>query len=132
QATNVFLLGQAYVNWSPGNHNLRAGRFKLATPFFNPQDSRMIPTLAQGVGYRYKNKKWDLEAYYINALAPRSTPKWRLLRNSIGIYSQGRNPNGTPGKHLGNTNTDGLAIVGLKRKGTELVDVQLYHYYLQN
>jgi len=53
--------GELFVQYTHRDHQVALGRIKLVTPFINPQDGRMIPTLTQGIWYTYEPKKWKLK-----------------------------------------------------------------------
>ena len=43
--TSITGIGELYLNYKYSKTNVRLGRMKLKTPFINPEDGRMIPTL---------------------------------------------------------------------------------------
>ncbi|WP_038032084.1 OprD family outer membrane porin [Thermonema rossianum] len=104
-------IGEAYVRFHAKQWQAAYGRMRIKTPFFNPQDGRMIPTLAQGAHLQWKNQQWLLEGYGIQAVWVRNTDGWRSIEESIGLYPSGRAADGTPHAYAGNIDSDYLFIV---------------------
>ncbi|WP_455169517.1 OprD family outer membrane porin, partial [Aegicerativicinus sediminis] len=93
----IALIGELYAGYKFGRNDLKIGRMKLKTPFLNPEDGRMIPTLVQGIWYRHNSKKGAIfQLGYIDRIAPRSTSKFFNIGKSIGLYPVGRDLAGQP------------------------------------
>ncbi len=128
----VALLGTAYIDFKWRKHQFWLGRHLLNTPLFNPQDGRMIPTLAQGFWYTNTSfKDLKLEAGYISHVAPRGSRGWFRLRNSIGVYSTGRNPDDSPSGYAGNLESNGLFIVAMSL-AKKRFDFKVHNFYVEN
>ena len=93
------------------------GKQLLKTPFINPQDGRMRPSLAQGL---MVNKKFqsDLEFVFgaINKISPRSTMKWYDIGNSMGLYASGFNPDGSKSNYIGNLPQTAIFLASVNKK----------------
>lgn len=136
-SNGVTNLGEAYISYEVSKTKATLGRMKLNTPFINPQDGRMIPTLEQGVWVNSKDiKDFELQAGYINAFWNRSTPEWKSVGNSLGYgYPQGNAPtlSATPSNFgNGNTETFGIFIASATYKGIEGTKLEIWDYYVQN
>lgn len=107
-------IGEAYVRFHSRHWQATYGRMLVKTPFFNPQDGRMIPTLTQGAHAQWKNHKWLIEGYGIQAVWVRNTNGWRTLEESIGLYPSGRSADGSPHQYAGKINSDYLLIGHLR------------------
>ncbi|MGM0588910.1 MAG: OprD family outer membrane porin [Bacteroidota bacterium] len=130
---SISFIGRLNLTYSPGNHELTVGRMLPKTPFFNPEDGRMIPTLAQGVRYTYRpDNQFMGQVYFIQAVAPRSTGKWYTIGNSLGTYSAGLRSDGTPSQYAGNVDTDGLVIARFGWNYAQHGNVNLWNYRLTN
>ena len=128
----IVLLGEAYLKYSSKKSELTMGRMLLKTPFLNPQDGRMIPTLEQGIWFKNQSlKHYTFQAGVLNAIAPRSTNRFFSIEHSMGTYPVGRNPTGAASGYQGNTNTDFMAIGSVKGKYKH-VEWQAWNYYLDN
>lgn len=128
----IVLLGEAYLKYTSKKSELTIGRMLLKTPFLNPQDGRMIPTLEQGIWFKNRSlNHYTFQGGVLNAIAPRSTNRFFSIEHSMGTYPVGRNPDGSGSGYFGNTNTDFMAIGSVKGKYKHL-EWQAWNYYLDN
>lgn len=127
-------LGELYLNYKYSKTNVRVGRMKLKTPFINPEDGRMIPTLEQGAWIKSADlKNFILQAGYINAFWNRSTSQWKSVEESLGYgYPQGKAPNAVNSAYGGNTNSDGVYVASAVYTGVKGLKLQAWDYYLDN
>lgn len=117
----VTLLGEAYVEGKLGNQRLRFGRSFYKTPFLNPQNGRMIPTLFQGAFYELplsfgSGLDWTNRAAWITHVYARSTSSFRTVEDSLQ-YTAGRNRDGTAVDYFGKVNSDGIGYFSTKLDG---------------
>jgi hypothetical protein len=135
-ASSVSGLGEAYLRYSEGKNVLTLGRMKLDTPFVNPQDGRMIPTLVQGIwGKASPTEGWSAQGGYLNAFWNRSTPEWKKAESSLGYgYEMGMSSvaGSVPGNYYNHTDTQGLFVGSLRYEDAPTFRVELWHYYLEN
>lgn len=127
------LLGEAFAEYEGGRHIIRLGRQKVVSPFFNPQDGRMLPTLAEGLWYQYTSKsagKWS--GGLVHRVAPRSTHKFYGIGESIGLYPTGRQPNGQPSLFAGHTQSDFIALGNWQHAVGKKLSLNLWEYYVDN
>lgn len=130
---NIFVLGELYANYKTTQHEFTVGRMKIISPLVNPQDGRMIPTLAQGLWYAYSSPKTNkIQAGIFNQIAPRSTGEFYSIGQSIGTYGSGRNKNGKPSLYGGNTDSDYLAILNADFKLAKNTSIKVWNYYTDN
>ena len=67
----VVLLGELYASYTLPKHEFKLGRMKINTPLVNPEDGRMIPTLVQGLWYKFKGSNANLlQVGILNRIAP--------------------------------------------------------------
>lgn len=129
-------LGELYLNYKISKTSARVGRMKLKTPFINPEDGRMIPTLEQGIWVKSKEfKNVMLQAGYINAFWNRSTSEWKSAENSLGYgYAQGKAPMAvaTNAAYKGHTSSKGVYVASIAYTGFEGTKLQAWDYYLDN
>lgn len=93
--------------------SLTIGRQIPVTPFVNPQDGRMRPTLVEAaVLDLHEHKNFGLHGEYIWRISPRSTVRWFDVSESIGIYPSGINIDGKPSNYKGNLKSEGIFIGG--------------------
>lgn len=135
-ATSVTNTGETYLRYRAGGNSLTIGRMKLDTPFVNPQDGRMIPTLEQGIwGTSSLAESWSAQAGYINAFWNRNTPEWKSVEDSLGYgYEMGMSSldPAVPGDYYENTSSNGLFIGNVRYEAKGGIRVDVWDYYLEN
>lgn len=126
-------LEELFLKTNIGNKsNLVIGRQIPFSPFINPQDGRMSPTLIEAAVLEVKEiKSLNLHAEYIWKISPRATFGWYDTAKSIGIYPSGVGIDGKPSNYKGNLESAGVWIGGVtyqKQRWT----FQLWDTYMQN
>ncbi|MEB8328691.1 OprD family outer membrane porin [Flavobacteriaceae bacterium KMM 6897] len=129
----LFLLGELYLKYKSPKHEFAIGRMKINTPLINPEDGRMIPTLVQGLWYRYKKTKENtLQLGILNKIAPRSTGHFYDIGESIGTYPEGRSITGENNQYGGNTDSDYVILFNSEIKVTEHLRLDFWNFYVDN
>jgi hypothetical protein len=96
------------------NSNITIGRQIPLTPFINPQDGRMRPTLVEAAVFEVKEWKYlNLHGEYIWRISPRSTVRWFEIAESIGVYPSGVGIDGQLSNYKGNIESKGVIIAGI-------------------
>lgn len=109
------------------------GQQAIQTPFINPQDGRMRPTLVTGLwGETNDLKHWKMEGGWIWRVSPRSTVKWYSVGHSIGIYPKGLNPDGTASGYPENLESKGAALLGITRRFGPRLQLQIWDQYVEH
>lgn len=128
----IAIPGELFVRYKSKKHQATLGRMKIVSPFLNPQDGRMIPTLEQGIWYQYRPDKWKLQFGVFNQIAPRSTSGFFNIGESIGKYPIGRHVDGAASQYRGNTTSDWMAVTNIDFNPSEKMKVEFWHYYVEN
>ncbi|MBC2840567.1 hypothetical protein H7F20_14590 [Robiginitalea sp. SC105] len=129
----VIILGELYAYLALADHDFRLGRMKINSPLINPQDGRMIPSLVQGLWYRYRPEPGrQLQLGVINRMAPRSTVEFLKIGESIGPYPAGRGVDGGPARYPGNTDSGYVVLFNADVEITPAVRVNLWNQYTDN
>ncbi len=129
----IFLLGELYLDFKVARHTLSLGRLKINTPLINPQDGRMIPTLAQGAWYNYRSKRENLYKLGVfNKIAPRSTGRFYGIGESIGTYPMGRNIDGSNHDYFGNTQAGFVALANADIQVNKSLQLVFWNTYVDN
>lgn len=124
---------ELYVKYNFNKGQLIFGRQFLHTPLLNLQDGRMRATTVEGLWYGYApTKKWKFEGGWLYRIFPRSTNKWYRIDESMGLYPQGRNSNGSPADYKTNLYSRGLGVFNVSYRPIKGIEVQLWDYYLDN
>ncbi|MEQ8584258.1 MAG: hypothetical protein RIC30_01015 [Marinoscillum sp.] len=129
----VVIPGELFVRYKNGAHELTLGRMKIVSPFLNPEDGRMIPTLEQGLWYKFapkSNYKVQLGAF--NAIAPRSTSGFYGIGESIGKYPVGRSVDGSASEYAGHTHSAYILLGNVAFTPVKALDIEVWNYYADN
>ena len=109
-------LEDLYLKYSRKTWSMKLGKQHIRSPFINPQDGRMRPTLVQGALFEYQaQKKMVLNAGLINRVSPRSTVRWYSVGESMGLYGVGVNADGSKSNFKGNLPESVILYVGLEK-----------------
>lgn len=109
------------------------GRQSIQSPFINAQDGRMRPTAEGGVWAEINDlKKTKIEGGWLWQISPRSTVKWYSVGESIGLYPQGLNPDGTASSYYDNLKSRGVGLLGITRQMSKRLKVQAWDQYVEN
>lgn len=128
----ILFPGELFLQYTNELHELTLGRMKIKSPFINPQDGRMIPTLEQGVWYTYQPDKWKLQVGAFNQIAPRSTSGFMTIGESIGKYPIGRQRDGTRSQYAGNTHSDFIAVLNVDYQVSDKVKLEAWDFWVDN
>lgn len=130
---NLYRLEELYVKYTLSKSSITVGKLNLTTPFFNPQDGRMRPTIEEGVWLSInKSKKFGVNGGWIWAVSPRSTLKWYSLQNSMGINPMGVNTDGTKSTYFNNILSSGMAIANIYFQPNDKLKINLWDGMLDN
>lgn len=111
---------------------LTIGRQIPRSPFINPQDGRMRPTLIEGAVMDFGEwKNLSLHGEYIWRISPRSTTRWYDVGESMGVYPVGIGTNGKPGQYSGNVQSKGVGVLGATYQPRHW-NIQLWDTYVEN
>jgi hypothetical protein len=124
-------LEELYLKYNLKGGKLLIGRQLINTPLINIQDGRMRGTGVEGLWLdQTLHKKLRFQGGVLTAISPRSTTKWYAGAESIGLYSQGVNPNGTPSNFRGNIELPFTMVASLTFKPSKNTEYQAWDYHL--
>ncbi len=124
-------LEELYLKYNLKGGKLIVGRQLINTPLINIQDGRMRGTGVEGLWLdQTLNKKLRFQGGVLTAISPRSTTKWYKGAESIGLYSQGMNPNGSPSQFRGNIELPFVGVASLIWKPSSHTEYQGWDYHL--
>lgn len=131
--SDIDRLEEFYLKYNFKESSLIFGRQILNTPFINLQDGRMRPTGVDGVWAELNEiKGLKVEGGWIYSISPRSTTEWYPVGETIGLYSTGLNPDGTPSQYANKIESKGVALLALKSSLTKHLKLQFWNMYTQN
>lgn len=112
---------------------LTLGRQIITSPLINPQDGRMRPSLMSGLWFTSDDiVKTHIEGGWLWSAAPRSTVRWFSTAESIGVYSNGVNEDGSKGNYFMNLESKGIFAVGVKSKLLPFMQANVWNYFIEN
>jgi len=126
-------LEDLYIKYNNEKLELKYGKQHIRSPFINPQDGRMRPTLIQGLLADYRpTKKVTFHLGYLTHISPRSTINWYSIGESMGVYGQGVNVNGTKSNYFGNLPKSEIVFLGSEFLVGELGKFQFWNQLVTN
>ncbi|MBL8000886.1 MAG: hypothetical protein JNL05_02885 [Flavobacteriales bacterium] len=115
------------LNYMSPRTSVVFGRQELNTPFLNPQDGRMHPTLFEGVWTVHRLKGGTrIEGGWLYRAAPRSTAGWYGIERSMSLYPSGIGVNGKPSAYATHLRSPGIFIAGVEHTFRDLVKVSAW------
>jgi len=126
-------LEELFIKYNLSKSAITVGKIHINTPFLNPQDGRMRPTIEEGIWLNVnESKKFGVNGGWIWEISPRSTARWYSLANSIGINPSGITIDGNKSDYHGNVLTSGMAIANVYFKPNEKLKINLWNGLLDN
>jgi hypothetical protein len=126
-------LEELYIKYTISKSSITLGKINLNTPFLNPQDGRMRPTLEEGFWISVnESKKIGFSGGWIWDVSPRSTVQWFKLEKSFGIYSTGLNTFGEKSLYHDNISSSGIAIANIYFRPNEKLKINLWNGLVDN
>ncbi len=126
-------LEEFYLRYNYKKSSLIFGRQLINTPFINLQDGRMRPTGTEGFWAEINEiKNTKIEAGWLYGISPRSTTKWYNIGETIGIYSAGINPDGSPSRYSGQIESKGIALLGISTSLSKVLKLQGWNMLTDN
>ncbi len=127
-------LEELYLKYNFSKSRISIGKLIVNTPFINPQDGRMRPTVTEGIWLELKeSKNLELNGGWFRAVSPRSTVKWFSVSNSIGIYPMGVNTKGDKSDYSGHIEgNSGIGIFNLLYKPQKGYKINIWNAWLEN
>jgi hypothetical protein len=112
--TDIDRLEELYIKYNLHQSKIIFGKQLINTPFINLQDGRMRPTEVEGIWADINEvKNTKIETGWLYGISPRSTVKWYKAGESIGLYPQGVNTDGTKAGYKDNLESKGIGILGI-------------------
>lgn len=119
-------------NFTKSSH-VSIGKQLINTPFINLQDGRMRPTEVGGIyGELFPGKKNKLEGGYLYEISPRGTVDWYSIGESMGIYPNGVNVDGSKGNYKEHIESNGIYLLGYTHKLPHQQSLKLWNVYVDN
>lgn len=131
--TDMDRLEDLYIKYSRKNSFVKIGKQHIRSPFINPQDGRMRPTLIEGAIIEYNEvKNLKLEGAWIFGISPRSTVSYFGIGESMSIFPAGIDMNGKKSKYPGNVNSHSIYFGSLTWQLPFKAKIQLLNQHIEN
>ncbi len=109
--TDMDRLEDLYLKYSSNNSYLKFGKQHIRSPFINPQDGRMRPTLIEGALFECNEvKNLKLEGGWIFGISPRSTVSYFGIGESMSIFPPGIGLDGKKSQYPGNISSNAIYL----------------------
>jgi hypothetical protein len=126
-------LEELYLKYNLSKSAITVGKININTPFINPQDGRMRPTISEGIWLNInESKKFGVNVGWIWKISPRSTVHWFSLSNSMGINPSGVNIDGSKSNYFGHIQSLGMAITNVYFHPNDKLKINLWNGLLDN
>lgn len=127
-------LEELFIKYTYSKSSIAVGKMILNTPFMNPQDGRMRPTIEEGVWLEFhESSKIGFNVGWIWDVSPRSTVKWYSINHSIGIYPSGVNTEGKKSDYYRNIEgNSGFGIANVYWKPSKKFQFNVWNGFMEN
>lgn len=126
-------LEELYLKYSWKQSHITFGKQLINTPFINLQDGRMRTTEVGGIyGEINDIRNTKITGGFLYEISPRSTVEWYKTAESIGLYGQGVNPDGTESDYRGNLASKGIGMLGVSYKFKKDLSAKVYNVFIEN
>lgn len=131
--TDLDRLEELYLKYNFSKSAIVIGKININTPFLNPQDGRMRPTIEEGVWINFnESKKIGINGGWIWKISPRSTVQWFSLSNSMGVNPMGLNTDGSKSDYHDNINSAGMAITNIYYNPNDRLKINFWNGMMEN
>jgi len=126
-------LEELYLKYNLSKSAITFGKIHLNTPFINPQDGRMRPTIAEGFWLNInESKKIGINGGWIYDISPRSTVRWYTLANSIGLNPSGLTTEGLKSDYHEHITSSGMGIANIYFTPNDKLKLNIWNGFLDN
>ncbi|MGV3530426.1 MAG: hypothetical protein ACO1OO_16100 [Flavisolibacter sp.] len=125
-------INELYVQYHMRSGSLKMGRQLLNTPFINPQDGRMNTTAVEALWADLGTGENKIYGGLITGISPRSTYQWYTVAESMGIYPQGVNTDGSPSAYDKQLSSKGIALVGFSKTFSPALKLGGWNQFVEN
>lgn len=127
-------LEELYMKYIYSKSAITIGKININTPFLNPQDGRMRPTLEEGVWLNInESSKFGVNGGWIWEVSPRSTIRWFSTSSSIGVNPGGVTVDGIKSNYTNNiVGSTGIAIANIYFRPNERFKISLWNGFVEN
>jgi hypothetical protein len=130
---NLFRSERLNVSYLLNKTKFIFGRQMLISPFINPQDGRMRPTMQEGILVTSKElNHFTFQSGWFYKISPRSSMEWHNAGYSIGVYAAGVDILGNPSAYKHQIKSKGVLVNSIQYSPLKYVNISIWNYYLEN
>ncbi len=121
------------VNYECDRTRIVFGRQELNTPFLNPQDGRMHPSLFEGLWASHHTRKGTyVEGGWLYKASPRGTASWYGIAESMSLYPSGVNVFGKPSSYGPLLSSAGIFAANMEHRFAKRLKISAWDMYVEN
>lgn len=128
-------LHEFHLDWrsQDGRTGAVFGKQELNTPFLNPQDGRMHPTLFEGLwAIHTLANGTTFEGGWLHRVAPRGTSTWYPVEESMDVYPTGRDVLGSPSAYGEHLSSSGIYALSVRQPVARKIGVSVWDVHVEN
>ena len=128
-------LHEFQLNWLSRRRTTQVvlGKQEINSPFLNPQDGRMHPSLFEGVWAKHRYGRGTLlQGGWFYRVAPRGASEWYLVEESMAVFPVGRNVFGEGSVHGEHLESAGIFALNVKKPLSKAVDITVWNLHTEN
>ncbi len=120
--------------WGEGRRSrITWGKQIITMPFVNSQDSRLRPSMVEGLWANIVlGQRWRTEGGWLYGASPRGTQRWYGMGQSLGILSGGLNFDGSRVDYAENIESKGYFLASLHYRPSAQTAISVYNHHLEN
>lgn len=131
--TMMSRLEEVYLKYTYKKSFIKFGKQDFKSPFINPQDGRMRPTMVEGAILDFNEiQKLKITSAWLHGIAPRGTIDWFSIKETIGLFGTGTNPDGSKSPSPNQISTKGIFLLAATYSFTSNNKIQLLNQYVEN
>ncbi|MBK9147750.1 MAG: hypothetical protein IPM12_08025 [Flavobacteriales bacterium] len=135
RTNDLAYLHEFQLDWASHDERTQIviGKQELNTPFLNPQDGRMHPSLFEGIWAQHRTKHGTvLQGGWLYRVAPRGASEWYTVDESMSVFPVGRNVYGEGAQHGEHVESAGIFAASITQKILPRVNVTAWDLYTEN
>lgn len=128
-------LHEFHLDWSSSNERTQVmiGKQEVNTPFLDPQDGRMHPSLFEGFWVQHRTRRGTaLQGGWLYRVAPRGASEWYTVDESMAVFPVGRNVYGEGAQHGEHVESAGIFAASIRQKVHRSMSVTAWNVHTEN
>lgn len=135
RTNDLAYLHEFQLDWLARNERTQVvvGKQELNTPFLNPQDGRMHPSLFEGIWAHHHTQRGSrFQGGWLYRVAPRGASEWYPVEESMSVFPVGRNIHGEGAGHGDHLNSAGIFAASARQDLGRKWRLTVWDLYTEN